>query len=439
MQSCSSRESVNYYFNMITDKTEPKDFICCKRIIHLSCDSVEVIPIIAAAAIKGNTSLMESLIDRVGFRIINTGDEEGFTPLHLACHLSQDPSFNIENVCIGIKKLQELGAKTNTKNIYGHTPLISAIMLENKTLIDLLFQNIEDPKLLILSKIDIGTTLSVIPHELIEKKLESVIDTTCEISLGENLWEKAQLLLAQGHKNLAFSCYRRAAEYGNIEAIDFLYTHYKWRLDKHIEMHNVFRSCESEVEKGNLKAMGLLGHFYYYGIGIEKSVSKAREYFEKGAVLNCPTAYYNLAEICDSDQIKERIDYYLKAAGLGFGLAHFQIAIHCRLYNHQRRAVQYFKSGADLGCAEAQAEIGVYYLQGTIVEKDLKRAIHYLQLAADQGSVMGITWLSFAYLEGIGVTKDFEKGRALKELLIDPDPFLCEAYEKARIEFAEKH
>ncbi|PJG82247.1 tetratricopeptide repeat protein [Caviibacterium pharyngocola] len=57
------------------------------------------------------------------------------------------------------------------------------------------------------------------------------------------------------------------------------------------------------------------------------------------------------------------------------------------------------------GDANAQANVGILYLQGKGVEKDTEKAYWWLSEAAEQGNIKGINYLAFMYLDGNGTKK----------------------------------
>ena len=60
-------------------------------------------------------------------------------------------------------------------------------------------------------------------------------------------------------------------------------------------------------------------------------------------------------------------------------------------------ALRFLKMAADKGNAEAQAEVGLQYMNRH-TPQDTETALHYNQLAADQGNAMGLYNLGVLYL-----------------------------------------
>jgi TPR repeat protein len=73
------------------------------------------------------------------------------------------------------------------------------------------------------------------------------------------------------------------------------------------------------------------------------------------------------------------------------------------------RAVSIYQTLASQGEPKAMASLGVLYLKGLGVTKDIPQAIKWLTLAAEKGDVRAETNLGSVYYDGDGVTQDFGK------------------------------
>ena len=62
---------------------------------------------------------------------------------------------------------------------------------------------------------------------------------------------------------------------------------------------------------------------------------------------------------------------------------------------------------AEQGDAEAQYQLGLIYLEGSGVKKDLKVGAEWIQKAAAQGHSEALKKLSWCYLYGKGVKQNF--------------------------------
>lgn len=78
-------------------------------------------------------------------------------------------------------------------------------------------------------------------------------------------------------------------------------------------------------------------------------------------------------------------------------------------------AFKYFKEAADAGHADAQNYVGIMYLKGRGVTKDLNKGLQYYKLSANQGNQYACANLGDIYFGGIGVTKNYPEAFKLFE------------------------
>ncbi|MCO8043109.1 sel1 repeat family protein [Acinetobacter bohemicus] len=79
---------------------------------------------------------------------------------------------------------------------------------------------------------------------------------------------------------------------------------------------------------------------------------------------------------------------------------------------HDELAKRYLHQAAQLGHVQAQAELGLMYLQGKMVEQDLATGLKYLQQAASQHNALALNALGEAMEQGVGVTPDLDQAMA---------------------------
>lgn len=86
---------------------------------------------------------------------------------------------------------------------------------------------------------------------------------------------------------------------------------------------------------------------------------------------------------------------------------------------NNEKTIDIIKQRADLGDAEAQAELGIMFYEGKGVETDFAQALKYFKLSADQGNTKGQFFLGGMYLKGVGVECNYEE--AFKYLKLSAD------------------
>ncbi|MDR2387173.1 MAG: sel1 repeat family protein [Deltaproteobacteria bacterium] len=72
-----------------------------------------------------------------------------------------------------------------------------------------------------------------------------------------------------------------------------------------------------------------------------------------------------------------------------------------------------FERSAQMGYAPAQRLLGVMYLEGTGIPKNLEQARKWLTMASDRGDPMASFRLAQIYATGLGLEKDWSKAYAL--------------------------
>ncbi|KAI8993306.1 hypothetical protein BDB01DRAFT_775845 [Pilobolus umbonatus] len=130
-----------------------------------------------------------------------------------------------------------------------------------------------------------------------------------------------------------------------------------------------------------------LGRMYRLGYGVHQDHKKAMEYFRKGAQTGNPQCNFMLGV------------YY--SSGLGSE----------EKKPDQEKAFKHFQKAAMKGMAEAQYNVGLRYLKGHGIEANHFNAAEFFRMAALQGFQLAQVNLAAMYSEGRGVKKDMEESR----------------------------
>ena len=72
-----------------------------------------------------------------------------------------------------------------------------------------------------------------------------------------------------------------------------------------------------------------------------------------------------------------------------------------------------FKRGAELGNFNSQVGLGVAYIAGAGVEKDISKGLFWTEKAAERGHIVAQNALGAMYLGGIEVEKDYKKAKKM--------------------------
>ena len=176
------------------------------------------------------------------------------------------------------------------------------------------------------------------------------------------------------------------------------------------------------ADKGDKEAMYNLADCYLKGTGgVQQDFYTAVEWLTKAAKKNYAPAQVALAYcyISGSGVLKDykrAWDLAEKASKQANGEGHYLVASMYKMGIHVQKDLsqwqKYLKSAAYAGCAEAQAEMGVAYLNGVPeanITQDSKLAISLLSQASQQGNTTGNFYLGICYENGVGVNKDETK------------------------------
>ncbi len=189
----------------------------------------------------------------------------------------------------------------------------------------------------------------------------------------------------------------------------------------------------------------------YDGNGVRRSISLAKEWFRKAAIMGQAEAEYMMSLYARYGLAGEIVDFNeafiwcMKAAEQGFedaiyqtGMDYFhgngvtqnyEMAVYwwnkassnniCAKYNlgvcyerglgvktDYKKAFEYYKLTADKGDADAQENLAIFYESGLGTNQNYKLAFKYFSLAAAQGKQNSIYNLGVFYYNGYGVKKD---------------------------------
>lgn len=145
-------------------------------------------------------------------------------------------------------------------------------------------------------------------------------------------------------------------------------------------------------EGGNSEAFNILGNIYATPHGVEKDLIKAVGYYEKSAEMEEMFANENLAAIyyrgdLGAPDFQKSLNYYLKAADLGSKQAmYFAGQIYQKGFGNVpmdvEKAIPLFQESLDNGFEPAAFFLGLNYMQGVYIKRDLEKAGQLLERGA---------------------------------------------------------
>lgn len=150
---------------------------------------------------------------------------------------------------------------------------------------------------------------------------------------------------------------------------------------------NAIKLYELAGQAGLDSAYSELGRMYRLGYGVHQDHKKAMDYFRKGAQNGNAQCNFMLGVYCSSGLANEDKE------------------------PDQNKAFKHFQKAAVKGMAEAQYNVGLRFLKGHGVEANSFNAAEFFRMAALQGFQLAQVNLAGMYSEGRGVKSDLQEAR----------------------------
>ncbi|MGD9604095.1 MAG: tetratricopeptide repeat protein [Gammaproteobacteria bacterium] len=174
------------------------------------------------------------------------------------------------------------------------------------------------------------------------------------------------------------------------------------------------RWLTAAAEDGDREAQFFTGLLHYRGEGVARDAAVARRWFTRAADQGLPSAVYNLAVMQVAGEggardEQQAVTYLEKHRHTSEPLAILLSRIHLAHADDPRRgdaALAILKPLAEGGSPEAQFELGMMYVAGRGVARDLEEGRFWLQQASRLGFGPAQLNLGSLYARGLGVTPD---------------------------------
>lgn len=207
----------------------------------------------------------------------------------------------------------------------------------------------------------------------------------------------------------------------NLIAFTFLYTEGRNEEDCVQALHWL----EQGVARNEVDAKVILGRLLLSGELGHQDFSRGLQLLEQAAQANVLMAVLTLAQIHQGG-VEGHLEanpvltqrYVKQAADLGDPNSAYRLALDLEREETPDllQAFKYFDKAAQGGLSQAMHNVGVYYLHGKGVAKNIHLALAYLTEAAKLGSPLSLLTLSLLHLDGVEVEKN--RGVALSWLYI---------------------
>lgn len=211
----------------------------------------------------------------------------------------------------------------------------------------------------------------------------------------------------------AYDYYRKAADSGNVTAmrnIGRLYRYGKDPLQENIdEAYNWYKKA---ADAGDGYAMNIIGNIYLYGEygnnGDEKDYKAARQWYEKAAEYGYIDAYSSLGDIYlygygEEKNVDKALEQYQKGIDLGSTSCMVQIGYYYGAVKEEQdynEAFKWYMKAVNAGDEVAMYNVGLYYANGWAVDKDYNEAARFYRMAENEGYANASYQLGALYKEG---------------------------------------
>jgi TPR repeat protein len=138
-----------------------------------------------------------------------------------------------------------------------------------------------------------------------------------------------------------------------------------------------------------------------------KEAADAGDAYAKYCVAEC----YYYGKLVPADE-KKALTYLQEAAALRNGPAIDLLGSYYRKIHNYESAIAYYQQAIAMQYARSMANLGVMYLLGEGVTKDVPRAVNLFKLAADHNDEVGLYLYGTALTEGINGAKNRNAGAA---------------------------
>ena len=149
-----------------------------------------------------------------------------------------------------------------------------------------------------------------------------------------------------------------------------------------------FNAMVALANKGDAEAQYHVGMMYNNGIGTQRDLKQAFEWFQKSAASNDPLGAYKVGcyyagqgEGVVAADANEALKYKLIAAKAGYALAQHDVALVYGRQENFEEAMKWSKLSSDQGYPNALYNLSGLYFQGKGAPKDLSLAYAYYKLS----------------------------------------------------------
>lgn len=178
------------------------------------------------------------------------------------------------------------------------------------------------------------------------------------------------------------------------------------------------------AERGDVEAEGIVALCYRDGRGIEKDDGEMVKWLRKSVSHSCSATEFILGQCYETGRgvakdEKIALEWYKKAASHGnieacslLGRKYLEWAIQGKniFLDELEEAIKWLETAANGGDTVAETQLGLCYLEGKGVKKNVDKAFQLFRKAADSGNAEAMFRLGVCYCDGEGVIANAKNG-----------------------------
>lgn len=190
-------------------------------------------------------------------------------------------------------------------------------------------------------------------------------------------------------------------------------------------------------ELGESYAVVEIGRMYQEGLGVQRDIPRAIEYYRKG-IEKGASVYWRIADAYEDMSPRDdrsAFEWHKKGAEAGDTLAMYYLAIQYRdgtgVKQNHKEALGWFRKAAEAGDSDAMNQVGLSYDLGRGVRQNFVEAGRWYEKAAAAGQAWGNSNLAIMFSRGNGVKKDVALAVDLQEMAMKQSAEVCAEFKKS--------
>jgi TPR repeat protein len=215
----------------------------------------------------------------------------------------------------------------------------------------------------------------------------------------------------------AFAYFSRAADAGSDAGLYFTGTFLRTGYGCTKDVDRAAQYLQTAASRNHKRALEVLSGMFFDGEGVRSDPREGLKLLKNGADLGDPVCQYLYARRCwDANNLREAAIYLELAHLAGDESASCDWAtmlIQRGGAANIDEGINSYRRAASQGSTAAMINLGLHYISGKIVARDLGQAARYFKMAAARGNPRGMAYWAVCLKQGKGVTADLKAAREM--------------------------